>query len=96
MVRADIATQGEKAMNAFYVREISGNTIDMEFLEVIKREIGPIHLAIKNEPLLMTPPSSPGRSRFSISDMLKCQIERFSHSFVTIKGGPFDKKLENN
>lgn len=96
MVRADIATQGEKAMNAFYVRDISGNTIDVEFLEVIKREIEPIHLAFKNEPLLMTPPSSPGRSRFSISDLFKCQIERFSHNFVTIKSGPFDKKVKNN
>ncbi|KAK3040944.1 hypothetical protein RJ639_028818 [Escallonia herrerae] len=85
VVRADVATQGEKAVNAFYVREISGNDIHMaEFVESIKREISLIDLAIKDETVVIRP-SSPERSRFSIGVMLKSQIERFSHNFVTIK-----------
>ncbi|GMY29267.1 ACT domain-containing protein ACR2 [Fagus crenata] len=82
VVRADIATQGEKAINAFYVRDISGNQVDMEFIESMKREMGPIVLQVKIE---TRRPSSPERSRFSFGYMLKSQIERFSHNFITIK-----------
>ncbi|KAK3043757.1 hypothetical protein RJ639_001953 [Escallonia herrerae] len=85
VVRADVATRGEKAVNAFYVREISGNNIHMaEFVESFKREMSLIDLAIKDE-TVVSRPSSPEKSRFSIGDMLKSQIERFSHNFVTIK-----------
>ncbi|KAF7138011.1 hypothetical protein RHSIM_Rhsim07G0160000 [Rhododendron simsii] len=84
VVRADIATHGAKAMNAFYVRDISGNDVDMEFInQSMKRQIGPIDLAVKKEKSMM--PSLPDRPRYSISDILKSQLERFSHNFVTIK-----------
>lgn len=84
VVRADIATHGAKAVNAFYVRDISGNDVDMEFIDQsMKRQIGPIDLAVKKEKSMM--PSLPDRPRFSIGDILKSQLERFSHSFVTIK-----------
>uniref|UniRef100_A0A5B7BQ92 ACT domain-containing protein ACR n=1 Tax=Davidia involucrata TaxID=16924 RepID=A0A5B7BQ92_DAVIN len=85
VVRADIATHGGKAVNAFYVRDISGNDVDMEFVESVKREMGPIELAVRNEKILIRPTSPDHRSRFSIGDMLKSQIERISHNFVTIK-----------
>ncbi|GAB4854598.1 DNA-directed RNA polymerase I subunit RPA2 [Ancistrocladus abbreviatus] len=81
VVRADVATQGEKAINAFYVRDMSGNSIDMEFVESVKREMGaPIHLKVKNETPSMH--GSPERYRFSIRDMLKSHIERFSHTLL--------------
>ncbi|KAG5540875.1 hypothetical protein RHGRI_020948 [Rhododendron griersonianum] len=84
VVRADIATHGAKAVNAFYVRDISGNDVDMEFIDQsMKRQIGPIDLAVKKEKSMM--PSLPDRPRFSIGDILKSQLKRFSHSFVTIK-----------
>ncbi|XP_058224628.1 ACT domain-containing protein ACR2 isoform X2 [Rhododendron vialii] len=84
VVRADIATHGAKAVNAFYVRDISGNDVDMEFIDQsMKRQIGPIDLAVKKEKSMM--PSLIDRPRFSIGDILKSQLERFSHSFVTIK-----------
>ncbi|KAA8521586.1 hypothetical protein F0562_012259 [Nyssa sinensis] len=85
VVRADIATHGEKAVNAFYVRDISGNDVDMEFVESVKREMGPIDLAVRNETILLPISSPDQRSRFSIGDMFKSQIERISHNFVTIK-----------
>ncbi|XP_022941429.1 ACT domain-containing protein ACR2 isoform X1 [Cucurbita moschata] len=84
VVRADIATQGEKAINAFYVKDISGKDVDMEMVESMKKEIGSIVLRVKNE---TSPPSTPQitRSRFSFSDMLKSQIERLSHNFIAIR-----------
>lgn len=97
VVRADVATQGEKAVNAFYVRDISGNEVDMGIVESsMKKEMGPIHLIhVKNESQLMmgsnttsssaSPPDHNERSRFSLGDMLKSQIDRISHNFVAIK-----------
>lgn len=84
VVRADIATQGEKAINAFYVKDISGKEVDMEMVESVKKEIGPVVLRVKNE---TSPPSTPQitRSRFSFSDMLKSQLERLSHNFIAIR-----------
>lgn len=84
VVRADIATHGAKAVNAFYVRDISGNDVDMECINrSMKRLMGPIDLAVKREKSFV--PSSTDRPRFSIGEMLKSQLERFSHNFVTIK-----------
>ncbi|KAL3497338.1 hypothetical protein ACH5RR_040070 [Cinchona calisaya] len=86
VVRADIATQGEKAVNAFYVRDISGNNVDMEFIESMKREMGVIDLAVKNETTIIRPNSSGNvRPRFSIGDILKSQIERLSQNFIAIR-----------
>ncbi|OVA04627.1 ACT domain [Macleaya cordata] len=84
VVRADVATQGEKAMNAFYVRDVSGNEVDMEIVESMKREIEPLALEVKKD----SPPRSiisPERPRLSFSDLLKSHIGRFSHNFVQIK-----------
>jgi len=82
VVRADVETQGGKAINAFYVRDMSGNKVDMEFIESMKKEMGPIALQVKNDTIR---PSSPERTRFSFSHMLKDQIEWFSNNFITIK-----------
>nr|GMD44072.1 ACT domain-containing protein ACR2 [Ipomoea batatas] len=49
VVRADVATRGSKAVNIFYVRDISGNDVDIEFVKSIKREMGAIDLAVMNE-----------------------------------------------
>ena len=82
VVRADVATQGEKAVNAFYVRDISGNEVNMELVESMRKEMSPIVLQVTNE---SPTPSSTERSLFSLGYKLKSQIERFSHNFVTIK-----------
>lgn len=87
VVRADVATQGEKSVHAFYLRDISGNEVDMDFVESMKREMGPIDLEVKNETpaSTQTPSSAAERSRFSFGYLLKSQIERFSQNFVPIK-----------
>ncbi|GLT85310.1 hypothetical protein SLE2022_035020 [Rubroshorea leprosula] len=86
VVRADIATHGEKSVNAFYVRDISGNDadIDMDFVESVKKEMGPVDLEVKNN---TTRPSTDDRTSqsFSLGGILKSQVERFSHNFISIK-----------
>ena len=74
-------------MNAFYVRDISGNDVDMDFVESVKKEMDVIDLEVKINDRASNPrPSSPQRSPglFSLGDVLKSQIERFSHSFISI------------
>lgn len=83
VVRADVETQGEKSVNAFYVRDISGNEVDMEFVELMKKEMGPIALHVQNDTKVPSSPSE--RSRFSLGDILKSQIDRFSQNFIAIK-----------
>lgn len=82
VVRADIATQGEKSVNAFYVRDISGNHVDLNFIKSMKTEMGAIDLAVMEE---TTNSPSPRRPNFSIGDILKSQIQRLSHTFVAIR-----------
>uniref|UniRef100_A0A6N2KJA7 ACT domain-containing protein ACR n=1 Tax=Salix viminalis TaxID=40686 RepID=A0A6N2KJA7_SALVM len=88
VVRADVATQGEKAVNAFYVRDISGNEVDMGFIKSMKKEMGLTDLEVITT--TTTPTRTIGnispheRHRFSFGDLLKSQIERFSHNFVAI------------
>jgi len=99
VVRADVETQGQKSLNAFYVRDISGNKIDMEFVESVKKEMRPIHLEVKNEDTKIdtvgsdeptasasaTPQRQPQPHRFSLGDILRSQMERLSLNFVPTK-----------
>ncbi|XP_077222423.1 ACT-like superfamily protein isoform X2 [Tasmannia lanceolata] len=82
VVRADVATQGGNVKNVFYVRDISGNAVDMEIVESMKREMEPLALQVKNiSPRRL---NMPEKSWFSLSDLLRSQIERFSHNFISI------------
>jgi hypothetical protein len=83
VVRADIATDGGRAVNAFYVRDISGNDVDIKFIESMKRQMSPLDLTVRKEKSLM--PSSPNRPRFSIVDFFKSHLKRLYRNFVTIK-----------
>ncbi|CAI9267773.1 unnamed protein product [Lactuca saligna] len=84
VLRADLATKMDKCVDiTFYVRDIFGNKVDMEFVKSMKREMGLIDLAVKNDKVVK-PNSAPAtKPRFSIGDIFKSQIERLSHSLVT-------------
>jgi uncharacterized protein with ACT and thioredoxin-like domain len=85
VVRADIATKGKNAVNAFYVRDVSGNEVDMGFIKSMKKEMGLIDLEVKNDnKTRRTNISSHERHHFSLGDLLKSQLERFSHNFIAI------------
>ncbi|KAK8473136.1 hypothetical protein PHAVU_001G065550 [Phaseolus vulgaris] len=38
--RAGVSTIGEKGLNVFYVRDASGNAVDMKIIEALRKEIG--------------------------------------------------------
>lgn len=93
VVRADVKTQGEKAVNAFYLKDILGNEVDTNVVELVKKEMDDvIDFEVKNDGgggsssqqgwcLSSSPPQrSPGL--FSLGDVLKSQIQRFSHNFI--------------
>ncbi|KAM7257512.1 hypothetical protein ACFE04_013253 [Oxalis oulophora] len=40
VTRAGVTTVGEQAMNVFYVRDASGNPVDMKTIEALRKEIG--------------------------------------------------------
>lgn len=49
VTRADVTTMGEQALNVFYVRDASGNPVDMKTVEALRREIGQkVMLNVKN------------------------------------------------
>ncbi|XP_071690776.1 ACT domain-containing protein ACR2 [Rutidosis leptorrhynchoides] len=84
VLRADLATKMEKYVDiTFYVRDVFGNNVDMELVKSMKREMGLIDLAVKNEKIVK--PNSPTamKPRFSIGDIFRSQIEKLSHSLVT-------------
>lgn len=73
VVRADIATQGEKAVDVFYLRDVTGKNVDLDFVDSVRREMSPLYLQVNNE---STPRPSCPRYHFSLADMLKSYIER--------------------
>ncbi|KAM7256676.1 hypothetical protein ACFE04_012417 [Oxalis oulophora] len=70
VVRADIATQGKKAVNAFYVRDMLGNKVDnMEFIESMKKEMAPIDFSVTNDAISISSSSAPSPSSSSSSPL---------------------------
>jgi len=59
--RAEISTKGGKAVDSFYVSEMSGNPVGAETIESIRRQIGQTILRVKqNSALTPEPQSSTG------------------------------------
>lgn len=83
VARADIATQGEKMKNVFYVQDISGNKVDMGILELMKRELEPIAFQVKNELPAPQRLNTMERESFSFGSLLRSQLERLSHTFIS-------------
>lgn len=86
---AEIGTRGERATGSFYVTDASGNEVDPNTVELVKKQIGGTALAVNKSPdwvPLSSPPStqrSPNRDaiekpRFSLGSLLWSQFERLS------------------
>lgn len=83
VARADIATQGEKTSNVFYLQDISGNKVDMGSVEMLRRELEPLPFLVKTE-LKPQRLNSEERVGFSFTNLLRSQLEKFSHSFISL------------
>lgn len=68
VLRADVTTIGEKAMNVFYVRDPSGNPVDMKTIEALRQEIGhTVMLNVKRVPSTTKSPEASGWAKTSFS-----------------------------
>ncbi|XP_042441197.1 ACT domain-containing protein ACR3-like isoform X1 [Zingiber officinale] len=66
--RADVTTIGEKAMNVFYVRDPSGNPVDMKTIEALRKEIGQtMMLNVRKLPSATKSPEASGWAKTSFS-----------------------------
>ncbi|RZS03550.1 hypothetical protein BHM03_00033756, partial [Ensete ventricosum] len=68
VLRADVTTIGEKAMNVFYVSDPSGNPVDMKTIEALRHEIGhTVMLNVKRVPSTTKSPETSGWAKTSFS-----------------------------
>lgn len=66
--RADVTTIGEKAINVFYVRDPSGNPVDMKTIEALRKEVGhTMMFNVKKVPSASKSPESSGWDKTSFS-----------------------------
>lgn len=80
VARADVNTQGNKAVNSFYVTNASGGPVDMKILEGMRNEIGHHILHVEAVPKFGRTYASDALSKsgFSFGSLIKSQWERFS------------------
>uniref|UniRef100_A0A2P2LCS9 ACT domain-containing protein ACR n=1 Tax=Rhizophora mucronata TaxID=61149 RepID=A0A2P2LCS9_RHIMU len=66
VTRAGVKTRGEQAMNVFYVRDASGNPVDMNTIEALRKEIGhTMMLNVKKSPANANKPEVKGWAKAS-------------------------------
>ncbi|KAF8411711.1 hypothetical protein HHK36_004269 [Tetracentron sinense] len=66
VTRAGVTTVGEQAMNVFYVRDASGNPVDMKTIEALRKEIGRTMMVnVKKVPDSAKAPESNGWAKTS-------------------------------
>lgn len=66
VTRAGVTTIGEQAMNIFYVRDASGNPVDMKTIETLRKEIGQtMMLNVKKAPANAKAPEASGWGKTS-------------------------------
>ncbi|KAK7320920.1 hypothetical protein VNO77_30865 [Canavalia gladiata] len=64
--RAGVSTVGEKGLNVFYVRDASGNPVDMKIIEALHKEIGQtVMVNVKRVPTNAKAPETKGWAKTS-------------------------------
>ncbi|XP_044321994.1 ACT domain-containing protein ACR2 isoform X2 [Triticum aestivum] len=85
VTQADIAMEGDKMKNTFYVQGISDNKIDMNVVESVRRELEPLPFQVKDDELLsrgqLEGEPVAERNGFCILGLLRSKIESLSHGF---------------
>lgn len=95
VTRVEIGVEGETAVGSFYVTDSSGQDVNPNIAEVVRREIGGSIVAIQNSPYKVPQPSSSrasiqetksteDRPTFSLGSMLWSHLERLSNNFGLI------------
>lgn len=98
IVRAEVGVRGQRAVGSFYVTDTSGENVNPDIVEAVRREIGGTVLVVNRSSLSWSPQSFSSisrnnssdveeeeRPRFSLGALLWSQLERLSSSFRPIK-----------
>lgn len=79
VARADVKTVGEQAVNVFYVKDSSGNPVDMKTIEALRLEVGQtVRLNVKKIPHTSHIPKAPEPNGWTKTGFSICSLlERF-------------------
>lgn len=76
--RAEISTKGGKAVDTFYVSEMSGSPVDAKTIESIRRQIGQMILRVKQNHFPSKPSEETSSSGFLFGNLFKgCSFQSF-------------------
>ncbi|WOL01733.1 ACT domain-containing protein ACR6 isoform X1 [Canna indica] len=74
--RAEISTEGGKALDTFYLSEMSGNPVEAKMVDSICRELGQMVVRVKqNRPLSSKPSEEGSASSFLFGNLFKASIQ---------------------
>ncbi|XP_077229125.1 ACT domain-containing protein ACR6-like [Tasmannia lanceolata] len=77
--RAEISTKGGKAIDTFYVTDVSGNPIDPKTIDSIRQQLGQTILRVKQNPFFSPKPSQETTTRFLFGNFFKARsFQNFS------------------
>ncbi|KZV36811.1 hypothetical protein F511_22846 [Dorcoceras hygrometricum] len=94
ITRAEFGTQGDNAVGTFYVKDMSGQKVNPETLEMVSQEIGGSIVVADRSPKSSTEATASDKStsnagrthQFSLGHFLWEQLGRISNNFRPIKG----------
>ncbi|KZV44080.1 hypothetical protein F511_10751 [Dorcoceras hygrometricum] len=82
VTQAEVTTKGSQALNAFYVIDVSGNAVESETIEAIRKEIGLSVLRVKDDTYSNSPPRN---LRFFLGSLFRSRSEKFLYNLGLIK-----------
>lgn len=97
ITRVEIGVEGETAVGSFYVIDSSGQAVNTNIAELVRREIGGSIVAVQNSPYRVPQSSSSSttlhetetsrevRPRFSLGSMLWSHLEHLSNNLGPIR-----------
>lgn len=83
VTRAEVTTRGSRAVNAFYVTDVSGNAVKAETIEAVRKEIGLTVLRVNDEEFSKSPPQESGR--FSLGYLFRSRSEKVLYNLGLIR-----------
>ncbi|KAK7273120.1 hypothetical protein RIF29_14166 [Crotalaria pallida] len=82
VARAEITTRGSKAMNVFYVTDVSGNQVKSETIEAVRKEIGLTTLHVKD---VCSKSPSQEKGTVSLCNLFRSSSEKFLYNLGLLK-----------
>ncbi|CAN6450096.1 unnamed protein product [Victoria cruziana] len=90
VTRAEVSTSGDRVSDTFFVTDASENEIDYETIDRIRQEIGNVEVSSSCKLVRRSNSTTNGSGQerpsfFSIGNLFRSQLERFSGNFGSIK-----------